>query len=144
MQNILESLKQFLLADYNSLLEELSSVDVPLIQLTEKNICVGYIDLEKNTAAHVVSILPVQEQYEGLTLDTTEAQLQVELYIFARKASPVVLYNQLSRYGQILKEALYANPTISDAISEVKVLDMEIYFGVEGTVDTQATYEFAI
>jgi len=151
MTEALEGLKQFILSDYNTLVEELSEPDIPLVPVDERHLVIGEIDLDKYTASHVVCVMPTREDYEDLSLGENEAQLQVEIYIFVRKASPALLYKQSQRYGQILKQAIYNDETLGNTVQECKVLAQEVFFGVEGDASVQAiklecslTYAFEI
>jgi hypothetical protein len=149
MQQALEALKQFILADYNTLVEDCSTVDLPLTPVEESHLVIGEIDLDKQTSSHVICILPQSEEYADLTIEASEAQLLVEIYIFVNKASPQKLYQTAQAYAQCLKQAIWNDSTLGDVISECKILKMLTYYGVEGSPDRQAimlecvlSYEF--
>lgn len=138
MTEALEGLKQFILSDYNALVEELSEPDIPLVPVDERHLVIGEIDLDKYTASHAISIMPVSEEFETLSLGANEARLQLEVYIFVRKASPKVLFQQAQRYGQILKQAIYADETLGGVVEDTTVNRLEVFFGVEGDPSVQA------
>jgi len=138
MEQVLEAVKSYILDKYNELVEELSEPDIPLVPVDERSVIVGEIDLDKNTFSHCISIMPVSEEYEGLSLGSNEARLQLEIYIFVRKANPKLLFQQAQRLGQIMKQVIYNDETLGGVVEDTTVNRLEVFFGVEGSNEIQA------
>lgn len=151
MELVLEGLRDYILGAYNTLVDELSTPEVPLVAIEDRHCIIGEIDLDKQTAKHVVCIMPQQEEYEELSLGENQALLTVEVFIFVGKESPRLLYQQAQRYGAILKRAIYNDPTLDGVVEHTTVTQMDIFQGVEGSPDRQAvmltmelTYAFEV
>lgn len=138
MKEALEGLRNYILGTYNTLVDELSTPDIPLIPVEERHCIIGEIDLDKQTASHVVCIMPMQEEYQELSLGEGEATLTAEVYVFVGKDNPRTLYDQAQMYAAILKQAIYNDPTLNDAVEQCNVTQMDVFQGVEGTQDRQA------
>lgn len=138
MENLAQTIKNFILTDVNAELSALASNDVSLPAIAAKNIIIGTVDLSRYEAPVVVSILPeTQSQEEGF-IDGTAWRSDFTVTFLFQKAAYNVLMSRMCRYSAAFKTALAKNPDL-DGTAEESELEQVQFFCDTGTVPQQMT-----
>lgn len=127
MESIAETIKDFILEDVNNELAALSTQDVPLPAITEKNIVFGTVDLSRYESPVVVSILPeTQSQEEGF-IDGAAWRSDFTITFLFQKAAYSLLIKRMCRYSNAFKTALAKNPDFDGEAEETELEQIQFY-----------------
>ena len=138
MEEIAETIKDFILNDVNSELAALASEGVTLPAVDEKNIIFGTVDLSRYEKAVVVSILPEQQTPdEGYINGFSDASEFVITFLFQKEKYPV-LVSRMCRYAKAFRIAQAKNPSMSDEAEESEIT-LTDFFPDCGPVPQQMT-----
>ena len=138
MEEIAETIKDFILNDVNSELAALASEGVTLPAVDEKNIIFGTVDLSRYEKAVVVSILPEQQTPdEGYINGFSDDSEFVITFLFQKEKYPV-LVSRMCRYAKAFRIAQAKNPSMSDEAEESEIT-LTDFFPDCGPVPQQMT-----
>lgn len=138
MENLAQTIKNFILTDVNAELAGLATKDCTLPTITEKNIVIGTVDLSRYESPVVVSILPeTQSQEEGF-IDGTAWRSDFTITFLFQKAAYSVLMSRMCRYSKAFKTAIAKNPDF-DGNAEESELEQIEFFCDTGAVAQQMT-----
>ena len=138
MEQIAETIKNFILNDVNTELAELEDHDVTLPPVEEKNIVFGTVDLSRYERPVVVSILPEQQEPDDGYIDGFADRSEfVVTFLFQKEKYPA-LVSRMCRYAKAFRIAQAKNPSMSDTIEESEITQID-FFPDTGAVPQQMT-----
>ena len=138
MEQIANTIKNFILNDVNAELAALVSEGVTLPAVDGKNIIFGTVDLSRYEKAVVVSILPEQQEPdEGYINGFSDRSQFVVTFLFQKEKYPLLI-TRMCRYAQAFRIAQAKNPSMSDAIEESEITQID-FFPDTGAVPQQMT-----
>lgn len=134
MEEICNTVREFLINTLSEYLTVLETEDTPLVPLSADTVIIGYIDIDRNVQSTVCFIVPDIQTCAELSIEEQEVTTQLDVWFFVRKAIPAVLYRQALRYGTAMKKAILDNWTLDGVVAEVKIGEVE-YFADVGAAD---------
>ncbi len=138
MEQIAETIKNFILNDVNAELAALADQSVSLPQVEAKNIVFGTVDLSRYERPVVVSILPEQQTPDDGYIDGFADRSEfVVTFLFQKEKYPV-LVSRMCRYSKAFRTAQAKNPSMSDVIEESEITQID-FFPDTGAVPQQMT-----
>jgi len=124
MMEVLETLLAYTKANINSFLTAGSQA------ITSSQIVLGDPNTESKS---VIFIVPDGESYEPLSLESDAASATANVFIVGQGAKKEVLFERVLDYASAFKKMLRANPDLSGAVDEARVVNLEYFDGVEGS-----------
>jgi len=138
MEEIANTITNFILNDVNTELAKLADQTVTLPAVDEKNIIFGTVDLSRYQKDVVVSILPEQQEPdEGYINGFSDRSEFVVTFLF-QKAKYSLLVSRMCRYAKAFRIAQAKNPTMSDGLEESEITQID-FFPDTGAVPQQMT-----
>ena len=138
MEEIANTIKNFILHDVNTELAALVTEGVTLPAVDEKNIIFGTVDLSRYEKAVVVSILPEQQEPdEGYINGFSDRSQFVVTFLFQKAAYPLLI-TRMCRYAKAFRIAQAKNPSMSDDAEESEITLVD-FFPDTGAVPQQMT-----
>ena len=138
MEQIANTIKNFILNDVNAELAAMVSEGVTLPAVDGKNIIFGTVDLSRYEKAVVVSILPEQQEPdEGYINGFSDRSQFVVTFLFQKEKYPLLI-TRMCRYAQAFRIAQAKNPSMSDATEETEITLID-FFPDTGAVPQQMT-----
>jgi hypothetical protein len=138
MEQIAETIKNFILNDVNTELAELEDHDVTLPPVEERNIIFGTVDLSRYERPVVVSILPEQQEPDEGYIDGFSDRSEFVVTFLFQKEKYNKLISRMCRYAKAFRIAQAKNPSMSDAIEESEITQID-FFPDTGAVPQQMT-----
>ena len=131
MEQLLDALKAYILANLPPYLAALTTADVPLVDLAEKNVVTGDCDITKYSGANILFINPDTIHFEDLTISDYDQKITVDFLMVCRAGPTPVLYRKVLRYVAALKKMFVTDLELG-GLGTVS-LDTQNYFdGMEG------------
>ena len=138
MEQVAETITNFILNDVNTELAALEDQSVTLPPVEAKNIVFGTVDLSRYERPVVVSILPEQQEPDDGYIDGFADRSEfVVTFLFQKEKYPV-LVSRMCRYSKAFRTAQAKNPSMSDAIEESEITQID-FFPDTGAVPQQMT-----
>ena len=138
MEQIAQTIKNFILNDVNPELAKLADQTVTLPAVDANNIIFGTVDLSRYEKAVVVSILPEQQEPdEGYINGFSDRSEFVVTFLFQKEKYPL-LVSRMCRYAKAFRIAQAKNPSMSDQIEESEITLVD-FFPDTGAVPQQMT-----
>ena len=138
MEQIAETIRNFILNDVNTELAALEDQSVTLPPVVAENIIFGTVDLSRYEKAVVVSILPEQQEPDDGYIDGFADRSEfVVTFLFQKEKYPA-LVSRMCRYSKAFRIAQAKNPSMSDAIEESEITQID-FFPDTGAVPQQMT-----
>ena len=138
MEQIAETIKNFILNDVNTELAELEDQDVTLPPVEERNIIFGTVDLSRYERPVVVSILPEQQEPDDGYINGFSDRSEFVVTFLFQKEKYNKLISRMCRYAKAFRIAQAKNPSMSDAIEESEITQID-FFPDTGAVPQQMT-----
>ena len=138
MEQIAETITNFILNDVNTELAALEDQNVTLPPVEEKNIVFGTVDLSRYERPVVVSILPEQQEPDEGYIDGFSDRSEFVVTFLFQKAKYPELVSRMCRYSKAFRTAQAKNPSMSDAIEESEITQID-FFPDTGAVPQQMT-----
>lgn len=138
MEQIAETITNFILNDVNTELAALEDQSVTLPLVEEKNIVFGTVDLSRYERPVVVSILPEQQEPDEGYIDGFSDRSEFVVTFLFQKAKYPELVSRMCRYSKAFRIAQAKNPSMSDAIEESEITQID-FFPDTGAVPQQMT-----
>lgn len=143
MEQIAESIKNFILTNVNAELPALAEDGVSLPAVEADNIIFGTVDLSRYSGAVLVSILPdLQEPDEDEYIDGLSDRCEFTITFLFQKATYPILIKRMSRYARAFRLAQAKKPDWNiaayDAKAESKITTID-FFPDTGAVPQQMT-----
>jgi len=138
MEQIANTIKNFILNDVNRELAALVTEGVTLPAVDSKNIIFGTVDLSRYEKSVVVSILPEQQEPdEGYINGFSDRSQFVVTFLFQKAVYPLLI-TRMCRYAKAFRIAQAKNPSMSDATEESEITLID-FFPDTGAVPQQMT-----
>lgn len=138
MEQIAETIKNFILNDVNTELAALEDQSVTLPPVEAKNIVFGTVDLSRYERPVVVSILPEQQEPDDGYIDGFADRSEFVVTFLFQKDKYPALVSRMCRYSKAFRTAQAKNPSMSDAIEESEITQID-FFPDTGAVPQQMT-----
>ena len=108
------------------------------VSAKEKNIVFGTVDLSRYERPVVVSILPEQQEPDEGYIDGFSDRSEFVVTFLFQKAKYPELVSRMCRYSKAFRTAQAKNPSMSDAIEESEITQID-FFPDTGAVPQQMT-----
>lgn len=141
MEAICNVLKSFMVTELPPYLAVLADTETPLpvfqadnpasVPPEKGNVFCGAIDIEKNVQKQSVFIVPDSQDISESTMNATENNTKISVYIFVRREPPDVLFRQAMRYAAAVKKAVLNNFTLSGEVEQAAVTKIDYFDNVE-------------
>ena len=138
MEQIAETIKNFILNDVNAELAALADQSVTLPQVEAKNIVFGTVDLSRYEKPVVVSILPEQQEPDDGYINGFSDRSEFVVTFLFQKEKYNNLVSRMCRYAKAFRIAQAKNPSMSDTIEESEITQID-FFPDTGAVPQQMT-----
>ena len=116
MEQIAETIKNFILNDVNTELAALEDQSITLPPVVAENIIFGTVDLSRYEKTVVVSILPEQQEPDDGYIDGFADRSEFVVTFLFQKAKYQELVSRMCRYAKAFRIAQAINPSMSDTI----------------------------
>lgn len=133
--NTLEILKEYIINNINTFIDELSTDDIVLQTIESKNVVIDEIDTDKYLSEVMIYIIPDEYTYERQTFQSDLVYQRVNLFLFVRKDSTANLIKKLFYYNSAFKSTIRNNPTLGSNVDDCILTGQTYYQGVEGVKD---------
>lgn len=131
MEQICNSVKNFLINNLPEYLAELIDSSTPLPAFTENNCIVGAVDLDSYKSSQVCFITPDYQDINDLTLEDKEDRTTIQILVCVRNNKKDVLFRQALRYGGAIKKAIKNDYTIQNNFDQATINRFEYFDQVE-------------
>lgn len=138
MEQIAQTIKNFILNDVNPELAKLADQTVTLPAVEENNIIFGTVDLSRYEKAVVVSILPEQQEPDDGYINGFSDRSEFVVTFLFQKEKYSLLVSRMCRYAKAFRTAQAKNPSMSDNIEESEITQID-FFPDTGAVPQQMT-----
>ena len=138
MEQIANTIKNFIVNDVNAELAALADQSVTLPAVEAKNIVFGTVDLSRYERPVVVSILPEQQEPDEGYIDGFSDRSEFVVTFLFQKEKYSTLISRMCRYSKAFCTAQAKNPSMSDAIEESEITQID-FFPDTGAVPQQMT-----
>ena len=137
MEEILNGLKAYILetAEYYT---EQADETTPMTAPAEKDIVIGQIDLTKQKAAVLCSLIPDDQTPENAYIEGTSATHNITVSFICRGAKIDVLIRQMMRYAEAFKNSCFADNSCGGICDDITIESVKYYLDA-GIIDNQAT-----
>lgn len=140
MEKLLDDLKAYILAQVNTFIAVLNTVEVPLAALTAADIIVGDCDLVKYTLPNILFINPDGITFSDLTISDYDQTLSLDFLFVCRRSATPVLSKRVMRYAAALQELFISDLNLA-GVGNMDISDGSYFDGMEGS---QATKGFML
>ena len=147
---IIEDIRQYIINNVNASIKKLSTTELPLADLTSKNIVTSEIDTDKykfNTMVHLIDGEEVYEDY-GNSTNLKLASLPLVITVLVKCGSSLEeLYLKTKRYAAAVIACLIVDPTLGGKVSPIRVNSANYAYRVEGAdgyncIDINLEFEY--
>lgn len=136
MEGLLDAIKAYILANIQSFLAALSTTEIPLADLEDKDIIIGDCDITSVQYPVVLFLNPGPGTFGEMTgmNGAGERELELDFAFFVRGDTGGALYRKALRYSAALEALLRADLTLGNTggLSELTLKDFSYLDGVEG------------
>ena len=131
MEELLDHVKAYILAQVNPYIAELETEGVPLAALTDATIVLGDCDIMKHAGPNVLFINPDTSTFTDLTISDYDNTLQVDFLFVCRSAATGVLYKRVLRYMAALVNLFIEDQNLGGA-GVIGINTQDYFDGMEG------------
>ena len=130
--SILNALKSVIQSQLNGYL------DPDIERIGVRNVVIDFPDTDQMAMNNMFYIIPNWASYETLTTESDKSVFNIAVFIVCRKDKPENLTNKVHLYFEALQNLIHCNYTLDGSVDESFVDNVDFYYGVDGTKNTQA------
>ena len=135
MEQILDGLKKYILENpdfFTDLADEETPMNAP------QDVIIGQVDLLKNKAKVLVSLIPENQTPTNDYIEGTSAQNQIVATFICRGYKQETLMRQMMRYAEGFKNLCFSDNSLNGCCDDNTIQSIEYYLDA-GVIDNQAT-----
>jgi hypothetical protein len=136
MEKLLDNLKAYILAQVNTFIAVLNTVEVPLISLTTADIITGDCDLVKYTRPNLLFINPDGIAFSDLSISDYDQTLSLDFLFVCRGSATQVLSKRVMRYAAALQELFISDLNLA-GVGNMDITNGSYFDGMEGSLSTK-------
>ena len=129
---ILNAMKQVIQCGLNECLPQ------NIEQISERNVEIDFPDTDQMPMKNMLYIIPNWADYEALTTDDDTCTFNIAVFIVCHKDSHSSLTTKIHTYFDALQSLIHANTSLDGEVDFSTVDNVELYYLVDGTKNTQA------
>lgn len=144
MEAQIENLKSYLINNLPDFLRARETEAIKLNDLTENNIIIGTIDINKYIMPVVCSILPNYENDSEITLEETTEALNVTISIIFRQDKYENLVKKMIKYCEALRDALLADYSLANTCINSDIGERRLFLDCGTSPQSATGFEFEL
>ena len=107
-------------------------------QIGERNVIIDIPDTDQMPMKTMLYIIPNWADYEALTTENDACTFNIAVFIVCHKDSHSSLTTKIHTYFDALQSLIHANTSLDGEVDFSTVDNVELYYLVDGTKNTQA------
>ena len=107
-------------------------------QISDRNVIIDIPDTDQMPMKTMLYIIPNWADYEALTTDNDACTFNIAVFIVCHKDSHSSLTTKIHTYFNALQSLIHANTSLDGEVDFSTVDNVELYYLVDGTKNTQA------
>ena len=127
MMNEATALQNYLIANLNPYITALSTTNYPLTSISESNVPLDLVDLDKYRGSlYFFVIPPTQENRTQISYSCDQVTIPIEVFLVVNGSKDAVILVGL--YAEALKKCLSDNQTLGAIIEDLHIDKLERYY----------------
>ena len=136
MDSIFNDIKSFIVSSVNDYIEEESTQEIPLDNVTAGNVILGQVDLQKYKSNIVVAVVPESQNDEENEIGYYEQQSHFVVSFICRGATSEKLAKKMCAYARAFKRAIHIDSSLGDTVDDTQIGDANFFLDA-GSIDGQ-------
>jgi len=138
MEEIFNSIKQFILGTVNDYITKLADENTPMNAISEKNIVFGSVDLSRYNSKIICSVIPESQEENEEEIGCYKITSDFTVSFLCRGYPQDVLVRQMCRYGAAFRRAVLDDVSLGQTVEQSEIGHRD-FFTDAGTVEKQMT-----